>query len=93
MTNGAASRPTDDLGSSGSWADAAVDSANGMLLRNSSRISRSSSGKLKPLTQSSGSHPSSGSDALTVWQVDISGVYASVPNASCTRSVVSPLVV
>ena len=43
------------------------------------RSAVSLSGKLKPLSQSSGSNASSGSSALAVWQVDISGVKASVP--------------
>ena len=93
MTRSRASRPTGETGSAGSSADRATDSANGTFLRNSRSTSFSSSGKLKPLTQSRGSHSSSGSMALAVWQVVISGVYAKVPKASCMCSVVSPLVV
>ena len=50
-----------------------------MFFSNSAWISGSESGKLKTLSQSSGSNASSGSTALAVWQVDISGVNASVP--------------
>ena len=60
-TKSAAVRPTTETGSSGSCADLATDSANGMFFANSAWISSSSSGKLKPLTQSSGCHSSSGS--------------------------------
>jgi hypothetical protein len=71
-------RPTTETGSSGSCVDRATASANGMFLATSAAISSSSSGKMKPLTQSSGSHSSSGTDADTLWQVDISGVKPSV---------------
>ena len=87
-------RPTTDTGSSGSAADSATDSANGMFFSNSACTSSSSSGKLKPLAQSSASHSSSGirrSDAAS--QVDISGVKPSVPYAPCMCVSVSPLVV
>ena len=53
--------------------------ANGRFFSNSAWISFSSSGKLKPLAQSAGSHWSLGSIADAVWQVDISGVKPIVP--------------
>ena len=56
-------------------------------------MSSSSSGKLKPLTHSSGRHSSSGSDAETVSQVVISGVKPSVPYRTVMCVSVSPLVV
>ena len=50
-----------------------------MFFSNSACTSASESGKLKTLSQSAGSKASSGSTALAVSQVDISGVKASVP--------------
>ena len=67
-------RPTTETGSSGSLADSATDSANGMFFSNSAWTSSSSSGKSKPLPQSVASHSSSGTDSEAASQVDISGV-------------------
>ena len=74
-----ASRPTTDSGSSGSSADFATDSANGMFFSNSACTSPSSSGNSKPLPQSAASHSSFGSESEAASQVDISGVKPSVP--------------
>ena len=71
----------------------AVDSANGRFLSNSAWIRPSSSGKLKPLSQSSVTHSSSGTESETVSHVDISGVNPSVRNFSVMWVSVSPLVV
>ena len=80
MRMSSASRPTTDSGSSGSSAERATDSANGMLRSNSAWISASSSGKSKPVvSQAAGSHSSSGTLADADWQVAISGVKPSVP--------------
>ena len=78
MKSGAV-RPTTETGSSGSSADWAVAMANGMFFSNSACTSSSSSGKMKTLVQSAGSHSSSGTDSAAVSQVAISGVKASVP--------------
>ena len=86
-------RPTAETGLAGSLADWATDSANGMFFWNSAWIRPSSSGKLKPLWQSAGSHWSSGSIADAVWQVVISGVKPTVPKRTCACVSVSPLVV
>ncbi len=64
-----------------------------MFFSNSAWISPSSSGKLKPLWQSSASHSSSGTEFDAASQVAISGVKPSVPNASCVCESVSPFVV
>ena len=53
----------------------------------------SSSGKIKPLTQSSASHSSLGSESDAASQVDISGVKPSVPYCTVVCVSVSPLVV
>ena len=89
----AALRSTTEAGSSGSAADSATESANGMFFSNSAWISCSSSGKLKPLWQSSASHSSSGTESDAASQVDISGVKPRVPKASVMWVSVSPLVV
>ena len=86
-------RPTEDTGSSGSRADFARERANGMFFSNSAWIRPSSSGKLKPLMQSSASHSSLGSESDTVWQVVISGVKLRVPLLTVACPSVSPLVV
>ena len=93
LTRSAAWRPTEDNGSSGSSADLASDSANGMFFSYSAWIRPSSSGKLKPLMQSSASHSSSGSESDTVWQVVISGVKLRVPLSTVACPLVSPFVV
>ena len=89
----AASRPTTDTGSSGSSADSADGQRERDVLRELGLDQASSSGKLKPLSQSSGSHSSSGSIADAVSHVVISGVKPSVPYASCMCESMSPLVV
>ena len=78
-TKSGTSRPIADTGFDGSTADLATDSANGMFFSNSACTNASESGKLKTLSQSAGSNSSSGSAALAVWQVDISGVKPNVP--------------
>jgi hypothetical protein len=88
-----ARRPMTDSGSSGSSADSATDSANGMFFSNSCWTSASSSGKLKPLRQSSAFHSSVGFDSDAASQVDISGVKPSVPYRSVMWVSVSPFVV
>ena len=88
-----ARRPTTDSGSSGSSADLATEIANGMFFSNSAWISPSSSGKLKPLAQSSATHSSSGTESDAASQVDISGVKPSVPYSSVMCVSVSPFVV
>jgi hypothetical protein len=93
MTKSGVLRPTTDTGLSGSSAERAVASANGMFLANSAWIRSSSSGKMNSLMQFSGSHSSSGSDADTVSQVVISGVKPSVPYLMVMYESVSPLVV
>ena len=64
-----------------------------MFFSNSAWISSSSSGKLNPLTQSSASHSSSGTESDAASHVDISGVKPSVPYASCMCESRSPFVV
>jgi hypothetical protein len=93
LSKSGAVRPTAETGFAGSWADLATDSANGMFFSNSAWISASESGKLKTLSQSSGSNASSGSTALAVAQVAISGVNATTPASVCAYSIVSPFVV
>ncbi len=92
-TRSGASSPLNVTGSAGSSADSATERAKGMFFSNSSVISRSSSGKLKPLTQSSATHGSSAYLFEATSQVVISGVKPSVPNSTVMWESVSPLVV
>ncbi len=64
-----------------------------MFFSNSAWTSSSSSGNAKTLEHASGSHSSSGSAALAVAQVAISGVNARVFCSSWVWPSVSPLVV
>jgi hypothetical protein len=86
-------RPTTETGRSGVCADCPTESANGRFLTNSSWTSFSSSGKLKPLSQFTASHWSSGYRFEMVSQVLISGVKPSAPVRTWAWKSVSPLVV
>lgn len=69
-------RPTTETGLSGVCTDFAAASASGTLRRNSSWMSASLSGKVKPWppAQSASVHSSFGSRSTASSQVDISGV-------------------
>ena len=70
-----ASRPTTDTGSSGSFADSATASANGMFLLELGLDERLVVRELEAAEpQSSASHSSSGTESDAASQVDISGV-------------------